>query len=207
VYFNFDDGCFRSQKKLKQEFISAPIITTPDWTKPFEIMYDVSDLAIGAVLGQHIENRQHVIYYSSRILHDAQQNYTTTEKNLAMVFALEKFHPYLLGSKTTVFMDQSVLRYLMTKKDAKARLIQWVLLLQEFDLEIRDKKGVENVVADHLSRIPNTPTEKTPINEDFRDEHILAIFTEPCYANIVNYLITRQVPSEWTKQDRYHFFA
>jgi len=69
---------------------------------------------------------------------------------LAVVFALEKFCPYLLGSKTTIFTDHSALRYLMMKKDAKARLIRWILILQEFDLEIRDKKGIENIIADHL---------------------------------------------------------
>ena len=131
---------------------SAPIISAPNWTQPFEIMCDASDFAIGAVLGQRIDNRQHVIYYSSRTLNDAQQNYTTTEKEfLAVVFALEKFRPYLLGSKTVIFTDHSALKYLMTKKEAKARLIRWILLLQEFDLEIRDKRGIENVVADHLS--------------------------------------------------------
>jgi len=85
------------------------------------------------------------------MLNEAQLNYTTTEKEfLAVVFALEKFRQYLLGSKTMIFIDQSALRYLMQKKDAKSRLILWILLLQEFDLEIKDKKDVENVVADHL---------------------------------------------------------
>ena len=103
-------------------------------------------------------------------LNEAQLNYTTTEKEfLAVVFALEKFCQYLLGSRTTIFTDHSALRYLMQKKDAKARLIRWIL--QEFDLEIKDKKGVENVAADHLSRIPNAPTETIPINEDFPNEH------------------------------------
>ena len=67
----------------------------------------------------------------------------------------------------------------MTKKEAKAQLIQWILLLQELDLEIHDKKGVENVAANHLSRIPNAPVERIPINEDFSDEHIIAILKEP----------------------------
>ena len=112
-------------------------------------MCDASDSAIGVVLGQRIDNRQHVIYYSSRTLNDAQQNYTTTEQEfLAVVFALEKFRPYLLGLKTVIFTDHSALKYLMTKKEAKARLIQWILLPQEFDLKIRDKRGIENVVAD-----------------------------------------------------------
>jgi len=84
-------------------------------------MCNASDFAIGVVLRQHINNKQHVIYYSSRTLNVAQLNYTTIEKEfLAVVFALEKFHPYLLGSKITIFTDHSVLRYLMVKKDTKA---------------------------------------------------------------------------------------
>ena len=74
-------------------------------------MCDTSDFAIGAVLGQHIDNKQHVIYYSSKILNDVQLNYTTTEKKfLTVVLSLEKFHSYLLGSKTTIFTDHSTLR-------------------------------------------------------------------------------------------------
>ena len=88
-------------------------------------MCDTSDFAISAVLGQRIDNRQHVIYYSSRTLNDAQQNYTTTKKEfLAVVFELEKFRPYLLGWKTVIFTDDSALKYLMTKKETKARLIR-----------------------------------------------------------------------------------
>ena len=110
-------------------------------------MCDASDFVIDDVLGQRIENRQHGIYYSSRTLNDAQQNYTTTEKEfLVVVFVLEKFLPYLLGSKTVIFTDHSALKYLMTKKEAKARLIRWIILLQEFDLKIHDKRGIENVV-------------------------------------------------------------
>ena len=87
-----------------------------------------------------------------------------TEKEfLAIVFALEKFRPYLLGSKTVIFTDHSALKYLMTKKEAKARLIRW--------MKIRDKRGIENVIADHLSRIPNAPIIQAPINEDFPDGH------------------------------------
>jgi len=95
----------------------------------------------------------------------------------------------------------------MTKNDAKARLIRLILLLQEFDLEIRDKKGVENVVVDHLTRIPNARNEETPINENYPNEHILAIFKGPWHADIVNYIATEQTPSDWTRQDKCRFFA
>jgi len=127
----------------------------PNWNRPFEIMCDASDYAIGAVLGQCIDNRQHVIYYASRMLNEAQLNYTTTEKKfLAVVFALEKFRQYLLGSRTTIFIDHSALRYLMQKKDVKTRLIRWIFLLQEFDLEIKDKNGVDNMVQITFREFP-----------------------------------------------------
>ena len=119
--FTFDDECINFWEKLKKELISALIISAADWSKSLEIMCDASDYAIGAFLGQRIDNKQHVIYYFTRTLNDTQMNYTTTEKEfLTVVFVLEKFCPYLLGSKTTIFTDHSALRYLMAKKDVKA---------------------------------------------------------------------------------------
>jgi hypothetical protein len=117
-------------------------------------MCDASDFAVGAVLGQHVDKLSHVIYYASKTLMDAQVNYTTIEKELlAVVFALDKFKSYLLGSKVIIYSDHAALRHLLAKKETKPRLIRWILLLHEFDIEIRDKKGSKNVVADHLSWI------------------------------------------------------
>ena len=117
-------------------------------------MCDASNFAVGVILGQRKERVFYAIYYASRTLNDAQLNYATTEKELlAVVFAFDKFRPYLIGNKFILFSDHSTIKYLMTKKDAKPRLIHWVLLLQEFDVEIRDKKGFENMVADHLLRL------------------------------------------------------
>ena len=100
-------------------------------------MCDTSDYAIGAVLGQRADKLPHVIYYASRTLNDAQLNYSTIEKELLpVVFALDKFRSYLLGSKVIIYSDHATLKYLFSKKDAKSCLIWWILFLQEFDIEI-----------------------------------------------------------------------
>ncbi|KAM6567243.1 hypothetical protein CsatA_026371 [Cannabis sativa] len=207
--FVFDNDCHVAFEKLKSLLTSAPIIRPPDWNVPFEIMCDASDYAIGAVLGQRINKLPHVIYYASKTLNEAQLNYSTTEKELlAVVFALEKFRSYLLGSKIIVYSDHAALKYLLSKKDAKSRLIRWILLLQEFDLEIRDKKGSENVVADHLSRIVvETNHDSTTIIETFPDEQLMHVSSFPWYADIVNYLVTGEIPSHWSKQDKSKFYA
>ena len=88
----------------------------------------------------------------------------------------------------------------MLKKDMKAWLIRWILLLQEFDLETRDKKGVKNIIVDHLSHVPNAPSNELSINDNFPDEQLLATtFREPWFADIINYLVTNQTPSHWSK--------
>ncbi|CAN6552399.1 unnamed protein product [Malus baccata var. baccata] len=170
VPFQFDEECESAFKQLKEKLTSAPITVPPDWSLPFELMCDASDYALGAVLGQRKDKQLHVIYFASRTLNDAQLNYSTTEKELlAVVFALDKFRSYLIGTK--------------------------------FDIEIRDKKGSENVVADHLSRMVHEEHEhNVPILETFPNEQLLSIeVSEPWYADLVNYLVSKQVPSTLTK--------
>ncbi|CAN6725357.1 unnamed protein product [Malus baccata var. baccata] len=175
VTFDFNEECEKAFKHLKEMLTLAPIIRPPDWSIPFELMCDASDYALGAVLGQRKDKQPHVIYYASRTLNDAQLNYSTTEKELlAVVFALDKFRSYLLGTKVIIYTDHAALKYLLTKNEAKPRLIRWMLLLQEFDIEIRDKKGSENVVADHLSRFVHEE-DVVPIPETFPDEQLMSI--------------------------------
>ena len=104
-------------------------------------MCDASDYEMGVVLGQRTENIFRAIYYANKTFLKARENYSTTEKEmLALVFFCEKFKPYILGSRVIIHTDHAAIKYLMAKRDAKLRLIGWVLLLQEFDLEIKDKK-------------------------------------------------------------------
>ncbi|BBN67648.1 transposable element gene [Prunus dulcis] len=210
--FNFDKACLEAFNKLKALLTSAPIIAAPNWDLPFELMCDASDYAVGAVLGQRKDKLPHVIYYASRTLNDAQLNYATTEKELlAVVFALEKFRSYLVGAKIIVYTDHAALKYLLSKKDAKPRLIRWVLLLQEFDLEIQDKKGSENVVADHLSRLiipAATEADSLPLSESFPDEQLFAVKIDtPWFADIVNYLAKGVVHPDFSYQQKKKFLS
>jgi hypothetical protein len=156
---------------------SAPVIQPFDWSLPFEIMCDTSDYIMGAVLGQRKDKKPYVIYYASKTLNSAQMNYTTTEKELlAVVFTCEKFRSYLVGSLVIVFSDHAALKYLLSKKDSKARLVRWILLLQKFDITIIDKKGTKNVVMDHLSRLTTySRFDITSINDYFPSLQCLGV--------------------------------
>ncbi|GJS57036.1 reverse transcriptase domain-containing protein [Tanacetum coccineum] len=181
----------------------------------FELVCNASDYAVGAVLGQRIDKKFRPIYYASKTMNDA-QHYTTTEKELlAVVYAFEKFRSYLIMSKIVVYTDHSALKYLFSKQDAKPRLIRWVLLLQEFTIEIKDKKGSENLAADHLSRLENPELEELDedaICDSFLDEHLMVINikeaeTDPWYAEYTNFLVSKIVPQYLTFHLRKKFLA
>jgi hypothetical protein len=157
-------------------------------------MCDASDYAVGAVLGQTKDKKHHVIAYASKTLTGPQLNYVTTKKELlAIVFAIDNFRSYLIGAKVIVYTDHATLKYLLTKKYAKPHLIRWILLLQEFDLEI--KKGVENSVAGHLSRMQFENPQELPINDSMQDDMLYQITrSDPWYANIINFVVAGYVP-------------
>ncbi|GJY07719.1 reverse transcriptase domain-containing protein [Tanacetum coccineum] len=210
--FVFSQDCINAFETLKKKLTEAPILVVPDWNLPFELMCDASDFAIGAVLGQRKTKHFQPIHYASKTMTEAQIHYTTTEKEmLAVVYAFEKFRPYLVLSKSIVYTDHSALKYLMNKQDAKPRLLRWVLLLQEFDITILDKKGSENLAADHLSRLENPHKdvlENKDINEHFPLETLGVISngSTPWFADFANYHAGNFIIKGMSTQQKRKFF-
>nr|GEU96491.1 reverse transcriptase domain-containing protein [Tanacetum cinerariifolium] len=183
-------------KDVKEKTHESSNLDFPKLDLPFELICDARDFAICAVLGQRHEKHFQPIHYASKTLTDAESNYTTTEKEmLAVVYAFEKFRSYLIMNKCIVHTDHSTLKCLFAKKDAKARLLRWVLFLQEFDFDVIDTKGAEKLAADHLSRLEN-PYENVldpkEINEKFPLETLSMVTFRsdsgtPWFADFENY--------------------
>ena len=115
--FCFDESCQEAFEEIKFRLVEAPIMAKPDWNREFEIMCDASDFAMGAVLGQKDEKVFKAIYYASKTFNEAQENYSTTEKEmLAIVFACDKFRPYILGSHVIIHTNHATIKYLMQRK-------------------------------------------------------------------------------------------
>jgi hypothetical protein len=126
-------------------------------------------------------------------------NYETTEEEfLVVVFAFEKFRSYIVNSKVIIYTNHAAIKYLLSKKDAKPRLIRWIILLQELDVEIRDKKGSENVVADHLSRM-NREDDKDPIEDKMRDDHLYRVFDKDTWMIDIIRVIQKMPPDHLDK--------
>ncbi|GJX34530.1 reverse transcriptase domain-containing protein [Tanacetum coccineum] len=209
-----DRSSIVSLLQIGTNLLEAPILIAPNWDQPFEIMCDASDYAIGAVLGQRIEKHFRPIHYASKTMTEAETNYTTTEKEmLAVVYAFEKFRSYLIMNKSVVYTDHSALKYLFNKKDAKARLLRWVLLLQEFDFKVIDTKGAENYAADHLSRLEN-PYENVfdpkEITETFPLETLNVLTSKdqstPWFADFANYHAGKFIKKGMSTQEKNKFF-
>ncbi|XP_072062314.1 uncharacterized protein [Arachis hypogaea] len=149
VEFHFDEDCKKAFDKLKEALTIAPIVQGPNWNQAFEIMCDASNHAVGAALAHRNGNAPYTIAYASKMLDS--------------------------GSKVVVYWDHAALKYLLKKKESKPRLIRWILLLQEFDLEIKDRSGSQNLVADYLSQLEHLTPDPTPINNSFPLDTLQAI--------------------------------
>nr|GFB04887.1 reverse transcriptase domain-containing protein [Tanacetum cinerariifolium] len=212
--FIFSNECIQAFKTLKDKLTEAPILIAPNWDHPFELMCDASDYAVAAVLRQRIEKHFRPIHYASKTMNQAKTNYTTIEKEmLAVVYAFEKFRLYLIMNKSIVYTDHSSLKYLFAKKDAKARLLHWILLLQEFDFKVIDTRGAENYAADHLLRLENpykNVFDPKEINETFPLESLNKVAhkdpSTPWFADLANYHAGNFFIKGMTSQQKQKFF-
>ncbi|GJV89530.1 reverse transcriptase domain-containing protein [Tanacetum coccineum] len=173
-----------------------------------------SDFAIGDSPSATNRTSIPTIHYANKTMTEAQAHYTTTEKSInSVVYAFEKFRSYLILSKSIVYTDHSAIKYLFAKKDAKPRLMRWILLLQEFDVIIRDKKGAENLAADHLFRLENPHQDKLEnkeITETFPHESLgsvaLHVDSTPWFADFANYHAGNFIVKGMSSQQKNKFF-
>nr|GEU83335.1 reverse transcriptase domain-containing protein [Tanacetum cinerariifolium] len=188
--FFFSKECVEAFQTLKRKLTEAPILIAPDWDLPFELMCDPSDFAI-------------------------ESNYTTTKKEmLAVVYAFEKFRSYLIMNKSIMYTDHSALKYLFAKKYSKARLLCWVLLLQEFKFKVIDTKGAENLAVDHLSQLENphqNVLDPKEINEKFPLEILNMVSfhgnsSTPWFTDFANYHAGNFVVKGMSSQQKNKFF-
>nr|GEW84146.1 hypothetical protein [Tanacetum cinerariifolium] len=214
-YYCFLDECVEAFQTLKGKLTEAPILITLDMDLPFELMCDASDFAIGVVLGQLQEKHSRPIHYASKIMTEAESHYTTTKKEmLAVVYTFKIFRSYLIMNKSVVYTDHFALKYLFAKKDSKARLLRWVLLLQEFKFKVIDIKGAENLAADHLSRLENphqNVLDPKEINESFPLETLNVVSfrgnsSTPWFADFANYYVGNFVVKGMSSQQKNKFF-
>ncbi|GJV59780.1 reverse transcriptase domain-containing protein, partial [Tanacetum coccineum] len=211
ILFEFDDECQKAFELLKEKLTCAPMIVSLNWNLPFELICDASDFSVGAVLGQKDGKNFHPIYFTSKTLILAQQKYTITKNELmAVVFVFDKFRSYLNLLKTIVHTNHLALKHLFKKQDAKPRLIRWILLLQEFDIEIKDRKGTKNVAADHLSRIENDESsDDIDVDDNFPKETLMEINTKdkPWFEDFANYVVADIILNGMTYQQKNKFFS
>nr|GEU50400.1 reverse transcriptase domain-containing protein [Tanacetum cinerariifolium] len=199
----------------RRKLIEAPILIAPDWDMPFELMCDASNFAIGAILGQRQKKHFRPIHYASKTMTESKSNYTTMEKEmLAVVYAFKKFRSYLIMNKSIVYTNHSALKYLFAKKDSKARLLRWVLLLPEFTFKVIDTKGAENLAADHLSRLEyphQNVLDPKEINESFPLKTFNLVSSRgnsstPWFTDFVNYHAGNFIVKGMSSQQKNKFF-
>jgi hypothetical protein len=195
--FKWDDECQISFEILKQKLSTTPVLRGPNWSLPFHICTDASDTTLGVVLGQRENQMPYAIYFVSKNLSPAEVNYTVTEKELlVVVHAINKFRHYITGYQAFVHTDHSTIKFLMNKPVTNPRVTRWLLLLQEFNINIIDRPGKDNLVADFLSRMIHLG-DNALVEDNFPDENLFAISTfTPWYADVANYLVTWKDASE-----------
>jgi len=198
-----DEVSKRAFEQLKSALQVAPIFQTPDWNKPFLIYCDAYGETVRNTLSQLDENgHDHPIHFASRQLTSVKKNYTVTKlEGFVIIFSLKKFHHYLLGYKAKIVIDHKALTYLVNKPNPSGRFVRWLLLMEEFDIDIvhRPRRRHDNV--DGLVRAYERVGDVSK-DDNFLDATIMAINVEETheeYREIIQYLDDMKFPVITTK--------
>lgn len=174
-------------KKLKECLVSAPVLSCPDYSKPFEIHTDASNFGIGAVLIQTINDEERVIAYMSKSLSNQERNYSATEREaLAVLVAVEHWRCYVEnGQRFIVYTDHAALKWFLKLNNPTGRLARWGVRLSAYNFEIRHRRGSDNVVPDFLSRlIPLSSIDN--VSNSSSSTTLVFKTSDPWYLNIYN---------------------
>ena len=203
--FVWSKVCQKAFKELRSRLSTYPVLRPPDWEKPFHVLYDASNIAVGCVLCQSTgkKGQDQPIAYASMQLTTTVKNYSTTEREyLAMVFSVKKFRHYFRCNLVIFFVDHMAIKYLINQPELSGRLARWILLLEEFDYTVEYKPCCMHLQADYLSRfLEDMGT--NPIGDRHIDDNLFVVTATPYwYVGIVEVLTTQQLPDNWTKEER-----
>jgi hypothetical protein len=203
VEFQWSNKCDVAFAELKRLISTAPMPRGPNWKLPIQISSDVSNVTIGIVLGQEEYKKPYAIYFISKNLTPTELNYRVIEKYfLVVIHAINKFQHYITGYLVFLYTDHSSIIYLANKPITNGRVTRWLLLLQEFNITIKDRPRRENIVADILSRISKTNYSLT-IEDQFLDEHLFSLtINMPWYADVEKYLAVGKLSTHLSSRER-----
>lgn len=195
IDFIWTDKCDIVFEELKRLVSIALVLWGLNWDLPFQISSDASDTAIRAVLGQEEDRKPYVIYYISKNLTPTELNYTMTEKEfLAVIYAINKCRHSIIGYPVVLYTDHSIIKYLANKPITNGRVTRWLIILQEFDITIKDQPGKENLVVEFLSHVPRTD-DVVVVEDQFPDEHLFAMTVKTLwYVVVASYLAVGKLP-------------
>jgi hypothetical protein len=198
--FQSNEDCQKGLDTLKKKIVTAPILIFPDWNKEFHVHVDASSIALGTVLSQLWEGDiDHPIDFASRKLFIVEKNYTTTEQEgLEMVYALQKFIHYLLGSLFKMYRNHYALKYLLNKLVLGERICIWLLLFQEYNFEVVVKQGKLNAGTNHLSHILSGEYAGN-LDEKLPDAQLFAVkMVDDYFEDIMQFLSIGMAPLDMT---------
>lgn len=194
--FIWSTECDRAFLKVKEYLVSSPVISCPDFDRPFTIQTDASDYGLGAVLTQSYPEGEKVVSFISRSLSSSERKFSTTEKEcLAVLWAIERFRPYVEATRFTVITDHFALLWLSNLKDPAGRLARWSVRLQQYDFNVIHRRGKENIVPDALSR-------SVPVVGEISEGSPFAGFQDPWYSAMLERIAERPLNfPQWRSSD------